>query len=86
LRNTTGQTTRSRLKTAVIPENKNYDHFTPISGQGSAPEKEGGAMDTRRELNDKDLSKKLYRVMYEAEGRDTKFLLLSPLASSLSLL
>jgi len=22
----------------TIPENKNYDHFTPISGQGSAPQ------------------------------------------------
>jgi len=30
--------TCSHLKTGPKPENKNYDHFTPISGQGSAPE------------------------------------------------
>jgi len=27
----------AHLKTAPKPENKNYNHFTPISGQGSAP-------------------------------------------------
>jgi hypothetical protein len=26
----------AHLKTAPKPENKNYNHFTPISGQGSA--------------------------------------------------
>jgi len=36
-------------------------------------------------LSDKDLSKKLRRIMYKAEGRG-KFFFLSPLASSLSLL
>ena len=31
-----GQKTDAHLKTAPKPENKTYDHFTPISGQGSA--------------------------------------------------
>ncbi|MGA2309978.1 MAG: hypothetical protein ABSG57_10585, partial [Candidatus Bathyarchaeia archaeon] len=31
-----GLKTRMCLKTVPEPENRNYDHFTPISGQGSA--------------------------------------------------
>jgi hypothetical protein len=31
-----GPKTDAHLKTVPKPENKNYDHFTPISGQGSA--------------------------------------------------
>ena len=37
LRNAIGQKTDRHLKMAAILKNKNYDHFTPISGQGSAP-------------------------------------------------
>jgi hypothetical protein len=31
-----GQTTDKRHRMAAILENKNYGHFTPITGQGSA--------------------------------------------------
>jgi hypothetical protein len=30
-----GPKTDAHLEIAPKPENKNYDHFTPISGQGS---------------------------------------------------
>jgi hypothetical protein len=33
----------------------------------------------QEELGDKDLRKKLYRIMYKVEGRGMKFFLLSPL-------